>query len=232
MGPSNLFLQSLFSTTEVTLQNKATITRTYNPYNAMIQVLLNNGQDAKLSQLTSQLFIKDDNDKPEDTNAYSGANNALFLRRSYIAESKIVDLEGPIYHDLFTLQRYLLNQIDVKLKLYRSSNAFCLCSGEITPNYKIDILDVYVLMKKMKKIKVNPALIFGHAESLKSSNAKYFFTRTEVRTQSIASGSTSFHWMNMFQGQRPNQIVVAFIKSSAVSGDYKTNPFNFLNCSI
>ena len=79
---------------------------------------------------------------------------------------------------------------------------------------------------------MNPALIFGHAELLKSSHSKYFFTRTEVRTQSIASGSSSFHWMNMFQGQRPKRIVVAFVKSSAVSGDYKTNPFDLLNCSI
>lgn len=34
VGPVNLFLQSLFSTTEVTLQNKATITCNYSPYKA------------------------------------------------------------------------------------------------------------------------------------------------------------------------------------------------------
>ena len=68
-GPSNLFLQALFSTTEVTLQNKATITRTYNPYIAMIQTLMKYGEDAKSSQLTSQLYIKDDNDNPDDTDA-------------------------------------------------------------------------------------------------------------------------------------------------------------------
>ena len=36
----------------------------------------------------------------------------------------------------------------------------------------------------------------------------------------------------MFQGRRPNKIVLGFVKSKAVSGDYKTNPFNFENCTI
>jgi hypothetical protein len=65
-GPVNMFLQALFSSTEVTLQNKAVITCNYNPYRAMFQTLLNFGEDAKSSQLTSQLFYKDDNDHPED----------------------------------------------------------------------------------------------------------------------------------------------------------------------
>ena len=36
----------------------------------------------------------------------------------------------------------------------------------------------------------------------------------------------------MFQGRRPNKIVLGFVKSRAISGDYKTNPFNFENCGI
>ena len=54
VGPANLFLQSLFSTVEVTLQNKATITCNYNPYRAYIQTLLKYGQDALSSQLQTQ----------------------------------------------------------------------------------------------------------------------------------------------------------------------------------
>lgn len=37
VGPANLLLQALFSTTKVTLQNKATITCNYNPYRAYIE---------------------------------------------------------------------------------------------------------------------------------------------------------------------------------------------------
>lgn len=228
VGPVNLFLQALFSGTEVTLQNKAVISSTYNPYIAMIQTLLNHGQDATSSQLSSQLFIKDDNDHPEDCSA-EGANNGLFLRAKYISESKTLDLQGPIYHSLFTINRYLLNQVDVKLKLYRSSPAFCLSSGDASPNYRIDIKDVYLLARK---VRVNPALIIAHAEMLKTSTAKYPFDRVECRSQTIASGSTVFTWDNLFQGQKPNKVVIAFVKSNALSGDYASNPFHFLNCDI
>jgi len=227
-GPVNLFLQALFSSTEVSLQNKATITCNYNPYRAMIQTMLNFGQDAKTSQLHSQLYIKDDSDHPEDTNP-AGDNAGLYERTLFIQGSKTLDLQGPIFHDLATTSRYIMNQVDVKLKLYRSSPTFCLSSSELSPDYTIDILDIYMLARK---IRVNPAVIYGHSELLKSANAKYPFTRGETRIQSIASGSTSFHWENLFQGQKPSKVVIGFVKSKAVSGDYKTNPFNFENCGI
>lgn len=107
-GPVNLFLQALFSSTEVTLQNKAIITCNYNPYRSLIKTLLNFGQDAKTSQLTSQLFIKDNSDAPQEIDP-SGSNNGLFERSKYIAEFKCVDLQGPIFHDLFSMSRYLIN---------------------------------------------------------------------------------------------------------------------------
>lgn len=195
VGPVNLFLQALFSTTEVTLQNKVTLTCNYNPYRALFETLIGFGQDAKTSQLTSSLFIKDDADSPAVTDP-AGGNEGLFERAKYIAESKCLDLQGPIFHDLFTMSRYLLNQVDVKLKLYRSSPAFCLNSGEASPDYRVEILDIYLLARK---IRVNPAVIYGHAEMLKNTNAKYPFSRVECRTQSIATGSTSFHWENLFQ---------------------------------
>lgn len=225
-GPANLFLQALFSSTEVTLQNKVVITCNYNPHRAMIETLLTNGQDAKSSLLTTQLFIKDIHPSVVDP---SSTNTGLFERTKVIAESKCVDLQGPIFHDLFTMSRYILNQVDVKLKLYRSSPAFCLNSAEATPDYQIDILDICLLARK---IRVNPAVIYGHAEMLKNTNAKYPFSRAECRTQSIATGSTSFHWENLFQGQRPNRVVIGFVLSKALFGDYKSNAFNFLNCNI
>jgi hypothetical protein len=229
VGPVNLFFQALFSTVEVTLQNKATITCNFNPYRAMIKTLLNFGQDAKKSQLESQLFVKDDNDSPAVTDP-AGTNQGLFDRTQYVKLSKTLDMQGPLHHDLASLTRYILNEVDVKLKLYRTSPAFSLNSGDATAtNYVIDIQDIYLLARK---IRVNPAVIYGHAEMLKTTNAKYPYTKSECRVQSVAAGSTSFHWENMFQGQRPRRVIVAFVKAKAVTGDYKANPFDFENCDI
>ena len=78
VGPANLFLQSLFSRVEVTLQNKATITCIYNPYRAYIQTLLKYGQDALSSQLQTQGWGMDDADSPGVTDP-SGSKNGLFF---------------------------------------------------------------------------------------------------------------------------------------------------------
>ncbi len=167
-APANLFLQALFSSTEVSLQNKATITCNYNPYRAMIDTLLNHGSDAKSSQIQSQLWRMDDVD---------GSGVGETERAKLIEGSKILDLQGPIFHDLFDMSRYLLNQVDVKLRLNRSSPAFCLHSIEASPDYKVEILDIYLLARK---IRVNPAVIYGHNEMLKNTNAKYRSRRWNV----------------------------------------------------
>ena len=57
VGPVNLFLHSLFSQVDVSLNERliSPSTDTY-PYCAMIETLLNYGDDAKSSQLTMSLF--------------------------------------------------------------------------------------------------------------------------------------------------------------------------------
>lgn len=227
VGPTNMFLQSLFSTTEVTLQNKMTITCNYNPYRAYMSAILKYGTDSVASQLDTQMFIMD-SEKFAGVTDPNGSNTGLFLRAGRIALSNEVDLQGNIFHDLFSMERYLINQVDVKVKLYRTTTNFCLLTGDDS-DYRVNIHDIYLLAKK---IRVNPAVIYGHSKILEKQNALYPYNRVEVKAVSIPSGSTSYTWDNMFQGRRPNKVTLGFVKSKAVSGDYKSNPFNFENCGI
>ena len=84
-------------------------------------------------------------------------------RAAYIALSKFLALQGGLYHDFFQMKRYLLNQVDVKVKLYGSSPSFSLLSDVLTPDFKIDIVDVCLIAQK---IRVNPAVIYAHSEML------------------------------------------------------------------
>jgi len=228
VGPANLFLQSLFTSIEVSLQNKASVTCNYNSYRAYIHTMLNYGEDALTSQFRSQGWISDSSVAVSVTDPGAN-NNGLFLRAQWIANSKTLDLQGPIYHDMFSMERYLLNQVDVKVKMYRNSPSFALLAADSSVDFQIVIDDIYILARK---IRVNPAVIYGHSKILEKSNALYPYTKVECRSQSIATGSTSFNWENMFQGRRPEKIVLGFVKSKAVNGDYTTNPFNFENCGI
>ena len=49
-------------------------------------------------------------------------------------------MTGRIFHDSFEVEKYLLPNVDLKIKFSRSKNNFALWSGEtVAVNYKIQI---------------------------------------------------------------------------------------------
>ena len=135
----NLFLQSLFSQIDVSIQGKVLSSISgYYPYKAYIQTLLKYGSDAKNSQLSTQLWMKDTISHFDDVDFTNGDNTNGIVRMAYIKESKVLDLQGPILHDLFQVKRYILNQLEISIKFHRSRPDFCLLSNEAKA-YKIDI---------------------------------------------------------------------------------------------
>ena len=79
----------------------------------------------------------------------TGTNDGLVERTAYVKLSELFDLQGGIMHDLFQIKRYLLNQVDVKVKLYRATPVFCLSSAEAGADYKVDIVNVCLLARKI-----------------------------------------------------------------------------------
>ncbi|XP_021357788.1 uncharacterized protein F54H12.2-like [Mizuhopecten yessoensis] len=225
IGPVNFLLPALFSQVDVTLQGRTVISTTANyAYKAYIQTLLKDGNGAKTSQLTTQLWHKDTDGEMDDTDVRTGNNLALLERAELFEGGKVVDLEGPIFHDLFRMDRYLLNQVNVNVKMYRSKPEFCLLSGEQTPNYKIEFEDVRL---RIAKVKVNPAVIYAQSQTLTTTTAKYPFTESILKHVTLAAGGTSFTYDNIFQGMRPNFITVGFVNATAITGAYNQNPWFF-----
>lgn len=227
VGPVNLLFSSMFQSVEVTMQGKLiTSTTSHYPYKAMIQTLLSYGSEAKESQLTSQMWIKDRPGFLADVDPNGGYNTGLVQRSLYFKESKTVDMEGPLYHDLFNIDRYILNQVAVNVKLTRSNPEFCLMTNQENPKYQL-IIEECIL--KAAKIQVNPSVIFGHSEILKTVSAKYSFTKTEVKQITIPSGTVNFDQDQLFQNLRPNRMVIGFVDAiaSSSSSSFTKNPFNF-----
>jgi hypothetical protein len=137
VGPLNNFLHSLFSQVDESL-NGTLITNSTNiyAYRAYIETLLSYGSDAKSSQLTSALFYKDEagkTDKPnplaaDDADKHSG----LVKRQTFAATSSEINKIGRVHSDIFFQERYMLNEVSVRIKLIRSNDAFCLMSTGAT----------------------------------------------------------------------------------------------------
>lgn len=224
VGPVNLLLQSLFSHVDITMQGKLITSATsHYPYKAYIQTLLSYGSEAKESQLTSQLWEKDLTGHFNDVDPESTNNTGLFKRSLYFKESKTVDMEGPLYHDLF-VSRFILNQVAINVNLYPSRPEFYLLTKLVSPNLQIHIEDIVL---KVCKVLVSPAVIVAQSQMLQSKNALYPFTKTQIMPINMSAGLINFNYDNIFNGMGPSRVVIGFVDSEAVAGSYQLNPFNF-----
>ena len=64
--------------------------------------------------------------------------------------SKTVELQGRIHSDLFNQEKFILNGVDLTLKLHRHKPEFCLLSADAAPAYKIIIVDAILYVKKIE----------------------------------------------------------------------------------
>ncbi|XP_071832414.1 uncharacterized protein F54H12.2-like [Apostichopus japonicus] len=227
VGPVNLFIQSLFSQVDVSLNERliSTSTPTY-PYRAMIETLLSYGSEAKQSYLTSGLFYKDTAgrmDEPSPLATDDVVNFGLKKRHSFINESKTVDMLGCIHSDIFFQEKYLLNGVTMKLKLIRSKDEFCLMSGDADEKYKVIIIDASLFVRK---VKLKPAVSLGHERALEKSTAKYPVRRVVTKMLSVPVGNMSFVQDHIFLGQLPKRVIVGCVRNTAFNGSYQQNPFN------
>ena len=224
IGPVNLLLHSMFSQVDVYLNEKLMSTAHNNyPYKAYLQTLLKYGADAKETQLMAQMYIKDTPVAMDNGDSIAGSNYGLINRSTFTRKSSSVEMEGVLLEDVFQLDRYLMNNIPIRIKLYPQRPAFSLMSNEANPDYKLVIEDIVI---RACQIRLSSGSILGHAAALQTSNALYPFTRREVRSHTIPKGYLSTTLDNYLNGMRPNKLTLCFLSSAAYNGSYAKNPFN------
>ena len=228
-GIINLPLQSMFSQMDVYLNNKLVSFNTNNyPWKAYLKTILFGGRDELDSQKQSELFFKDEGDLG-DANAYNGGNAGLVLRYGYTQKSQVFELEGNLMEDIFDINKYIINGVDIYIKLFRSSAPFVLMSTAGTPAYKLELQDV---VYKVAKVRVDPGVLINHSKQIETTPVKYIISRNELKMNTIPKGSTEFYWDNIFPQAVPERIVVALVDQKAVNGDYTANPFNFEHMKV
>jgi hypothetical protein len=222
-APVNNFLHSLFSQIDVFLNDKLVSTsNNLYAYRAYLENLLNYGSDATDSQLSCALFYPDVAGK-FDTNHLD--NIAMDKRIVDAYTNSSFDMIGNLHSDVFHQNRYLLNNVDLKLRLMRSRTEFCLYTpSPAAAGYKIKIHQATLYVHK---VKIAPSLILAHAQLLGKQTARYPFHRVEMKSFTIATGLSMINRDNLVLGQLPTHVIVGLVDSQAENGAYKSNPFNF-----
>lgn len=225
-------LHSMFSQVDILLQQEnITGSNGLYQYQAYVQKLLETSTGRGHPQAQSELYIIDGSDNLEvgnhmdnpDITDTAHRNEGLYLRSKFTNFGRVLDLEGSLHCDICKQDRYLLNSVDVRYRLFPSSNAFRLITKD-EEKYKVKILDAYL---RVCKITVSPEVILAHNETLKTKPAIYPYYKTDLKSYTIPKGQYSVNIDEPFQSNIPTKLYVFFVNSSAFNGDYGTNPFNF-----
>ena len=261
VAPVNNFLHSLFRQVDVYLNGKQVTPAmgTY-AYRSYIETLLNYDVSAKQSEFSSALYYKDtagqmdkvgalastkvlnykaaaqNNADPGDnasTNYYvTGTGNQGFAKRhQFIKGGNRFVLSGPIFSDIFMTDRLLLNMIDLKVVLNRSSDAFSLMEIGNNPAIepKVQLTDVVL---KVRKVKVDQSVSDGVERMLKQTPALYPIRRVECKILTIPANQPNTRQDNIFSGIIPNSFVVGLVHVDASTGEYDKNPYNFQHFGV
>ena len=229
--PVNLLLHSLFSDVNVFL-NGVQITSPSGAYayQAYIQTLLSYSPAVKESQLESAFFYAD---TAGHFNEVEGERNkGMVKRKALSAESKTLDMMGRLHSDIFHQGKYLLNYLDVRVKLSRSKDSFlltCARDGGNYPPYKVKIIEAGLYVRS---IEVSPVIALAHAATLEKANAVYPMTKTIMRVFSAAQGSLSLSLDNLFMEKLPNRVVMSFIRGDSFNGHFGLSAFEFPHCDV
>ena len=230
-------------------------------YRSYIETLLNYDVSAKQSQFSSALYYKDtpgqmdkvgalassttlnyrtaqgtggpsaEKDASEKLYVPESGNVGFAKRHQFIKNGNRFVLSGPIFADIFMTDRLLLNMMDLKVVLNRSSDAFSLMeignSPAIEP--KVQLSDVVL---KVRKVKVDQSVSDGVERMLKQTPALYPIRRVECKILTIPANLPNVRQDNIFSGIIPNSFVVGLVHVDATTGEYDKNPYNFQHFGV
>ena len=263
VAPVNNFLHSLFRQVDVYLNGKQVTPAmgTY-AYRSYIETLLNYDVSAKQSQFSSALYYKDTAGKMDENGSLPsiktlnykkpgsqpdspgidssdeytspGSGNQGFAQRhKFITGGIQFVLSGPIFSDIFMTDRLLLNMMDLKVVLNRSTDSFSLMEignssgNEIFP--KVHLTDVVL---KIRKVKVDQPVSDGVERMLKQTPALYPIRRVECKILHIPENLPNTRQDNIFSGLIPNSFVFGLVHVNAANGTYGKNPYNFAHFGV
>lgn len=233
VGPVNNWLHSLFS--DVTLTVAGTVVEggdQHYAYKSYLTNLLSHNKGSKATQLQACGWFKDTG---EQMNVGTAANSGFTKRKGLAATSATVELCGALCLDMAMQNKYLLQNVDIGIKLNKSKDNFsCLIYTGGNVNNRAQTIKVKIEKAVLytRRVKALPSLMNSIEEKLNFENAVYHIQRTVIVPYTIPNGSHSHTKESLFRGLMPKAVFVGFVRNDAYNGSWSQNPFNFHHFNI
>jgi hypothetical protein len=149
-----------------------------------------------------------------------------------MSESREIEMRGNLKVDVAQINKYIPSGVEMKLKLVPNSTPFCLMSAfSDKPDYKLVQTDISLVVHYVQP---SDPIVLAIQKTLMEDKelAEYRYMAHDVRMFSIPSGSYNFSIQDLLQGICPAKVVICFVRSAAVSGNYYVNCFDFSNMGL
>ena len=223
--PINHLMRTMWKQVEVFVGGKLISSGTSNyHYKSMIKTLLHGcSTDGDVKKMGTELFHKDEPGMFDEIQPQP-ANGGALARVNIFGPGHTFEMEGLLGEDALDVDKYIINGLDIEVKLYPARSSFVLMSNKPKKEYSI-IIEQAVL--KACSIDVGNTIVGAHDHSLsKGGMGQYFFTQSTLNNYSISRGERNFR-KTIYMGNVPQRIAVALVSSNRYNGSYDLNPFLF-----
>lgn len=243
IAPVNNIIHSLFQQVQIYLNGKEVENTNSNyAYKAYLANLLSYNKEAKTTFLESEGFFKDTAGEMDSltlvetpattvgTVVTPGAtvkNLGYKARWDLFKANQPVQLRGRLHCDIFNINRYMLSNVNITIKLTRTKPEFCLMG--VGADHKITVSDTFI---RVRRVKIAPSIMVDHAMALEKTTAKYPIKRVVVKQFTLPYNASTATISGIQTGIMPSRVVVGFLDNLAYTGSLETNPFNFKHLNI
>ena len=197
------------------------------PYKSYITTLLSYSEDSK------ETFLKDLEGYGTDTPyLFDSTSNerAVEAAKYMVRNGQEFELFGRLHLDLMFQPRVIPNLTDIKIKLQRARDEFCLMSHVTGQEYKLKLLDAKFICRR---VKLEPSYQISLENSIKTRGCKFPIQNIVVKTFNVPQGASSHTLNSLFtNGEVPTRALVGMTSNSAYYGNYAKNPFRFQTFSL
>ena len=228
--PINHLLHTMWKQVEVFAGGKLISSGSSNyHYKSYIKTLLHECKDeGQKKRMCTEMFYPD---KPPFHDKINGLNlnEGGYTRQLNCGPNHTFEMEGLLGEDVFDLDKYIINGVNVDIKLYPERSSFVLMTNNPDKEYKL-IIEQAIL--KVGTVDVGNIIVGAHDNSLaKGGMGQYFFTQSTLNNYSISRGERNFSQC-VFQGNVPQRITVGLVSSECYNGSYILNPLKFHHYNI
>ena len=172
-------------------------------------------------------IVEEEDDKGVKIRVWKESENEGFReRQKLISESRTFEMMGNLNIDICCQSRMLINQVNLRILLEKSSPEFCLMFAESDGPYKIYFEDLYlsvpyVTLSNTKFVEINKTLM--------TQPAVYPIRRVEVSDSIIHPNFKTVRFDNLFSNTQelPMRLVCGIVSNDRFSGNSHLNPFLF-----